>query len=215
MKNLIILLTLSFCFIAISCNSSSNEEKVQDDCRKQLNYVNDTFKRCKPSEETVKSFLDSRAGGCDVYSEKFSDNHETCKENLLTVSCDDVNKFMTVDDVDESLGCFDFPKFKKEEACVTNVVSYCSQYIFKECAYDKLPEYCHKTGTTKDDEAKLWLNVNTEKIKNYCSSTISGNNDMFNDDFFHKTCHNYQVDCNNIEEIDFRNDNWKTECSQE
>jgi hypothetical protein len=222
MKNLIILLSLSLILITASCSGGSGDIDNSNSCSSQFDYVAEAFERCNSSEDIIATFREyQQNNGCDIYDPNTTLNNDkprTCHDGLRALSCEDVNKIKTVDDIDSSLGCFDFPKRTNKEVCEENLTFYCIIDVYKACGYDKLPEYCHVTGKVEDQEGQVTPVLNKEKIIEYCATTIDGDNDMEDKfDLFHRIdeCRNYEFDCENIPEVDFRNDDWKTQCVEQ
>jgi len=221
MKNLTILITLilSLFFITTSCDSggTTGEADTRDDCFIEMEGVARAFKRCNTPENIVNSFSEyENKIGCNIYSKLQSDNWQTCSDALRELSCEDVNKITTVDDIDSSLGCFDFPRKTKKEVCAENYKSYCSS-SFHECGESALTGICDEAKNIYGSSESREISFDDTKLDNHCKTRTDANEEIEMSDFFNETCFRYRnnLECNSVPEFDFRNDDWKTQCSQE
>jgi hypothetical protein len=218
MKNLMILLTLIFSlFLIITSCSDEIIDNSSNDCEKQFNLVNDAFIRCQPTEDVAKAFIAYKEGiGCDIYTQKISDNSQKCEDNLSSLLCNDVNKIKTVDDIDSSLGCFDFLKKTKKDACIENYKRYCSS-SFYECGEGALSGICDDAKNIYGSSESREIDFDESKLDTFCKTAVNANQEVEISDFFNVTCPRYRddLDCATVPEIDFRNDDWKNFCGDE
>ena len=212
----VILLFMVTSFYSISCSSSGTKEARNCEAEK-ANIIN-RLEKCGINETNQSLYSDYlKSPFCETYKDIPSDTYGLCNEIMDKLSCEELGKLDTIDKLNSIPHCFDFPKYTKKDVCESNVKKYCSAFIFEKCGYDKVPEYCHKTGTHKNDEGNGVdvLDLDGNKIDEYCLTTVNADDNISSvEDFFYRTCFNYSIDCNNIQEIDFRNDDWKTMCGE-
>ena len=215
MKKLIILITLTF--IILSCSSSENSKKVNE-CTEQYFALEREISKCNLEETNNTLYIEySKLNNqCKIYQNVASDKNTLCMNNIEALTCEDVAKFKTIQDINGVEGCFDFPKKTKKQACVENYDSYCRS-SFYECGKTALKGICDDTKSIYGTEQSREISFDDSQLENFCNTTVNGSEEIEMGDFFSETCSNYRnnLDCSSVPEFDFRNDDWKTQCSQE
>jgi len=228
LKSIILhLLLVSLVIGSISCSDKLKDDNNDNDrninfCSSQLELTIDLIRKCNIDTTPIMSNINTFSI-CSTYQNYgisgSYDDYKRCIKNLESLSCEDLSEIETENDLKKIDSCLNIPKKTKKEVCIINHTGYCINNIYNKCGYEKLPQNCYKTGTKVDDEGRTKVVLDETRIKDYCENTINGDEDIATvKDFFYETCGDYenlQVDCNNIQEIDFRNDSWKTQCTKE
>jgi hypothetical protein len=215
MKNLIILLILSMTFFATSCVETTSSELENPCVLEELAVVTKT-RDCNVNNSTLADETIYQQLTCQLYSvTQESVTHDSCINNLELLTCEE---FVNMDSVQgfEDLGCFNYPKGTKKDACAINYKSYCSS-SFYECGETALSGICLDASSIYGSSESREIDFDTSKLKTYCASTINGDEDVELDDSFSRICPQYRDElvCDSIPDFDFRNDDWKTQCIEQ
>jgi len=213
MKTLI--LVLSLFLITTSCDnggSTISDESGVNNCREESSYISDLYKKCgQEIEFDVFCKIYENDGATGSY-----ESYLNCTNNLDNLSCDDLAEIETVNDIDSSLGCFDFPKKTKKDACVENYKNYCSS-SFYECGETALTGICDDAKNIYGSSESREIDFDKSKLEAFCKTTVNGSTEIEMSDLFNETCSRYRdnLECNSVPEFDLRNDDWKTQCIQD
>ncbi len=148
-----------------------------------------------------KFFDDEKLYELNKYGKK---KQKRCIKNIENLSCEDINKFDTIDEILENGidSCFDFKRKTKKSVCKENYKEYCRSINYVCSGYMELCEQL------KDEN----------KLEEYCS--LASDEFIQEKDYF--SCpyleDNVKKVCENIPDnfiFDFRGDSWKNELPEE
>jgi hypothetical protein len=216
------IVTLTLVFIIFSCNNSpvkENKDKndIINNCGGEFNELQKAFIDCNGEYNSYfKNY--ELSGACLLYSNvsyESQDNH-ICKDTINNFSCLELSNIKTISDFEALQGCLDFTKKTKTEVCFETQLNYCNQ-IYYECGISKLYGICNESETYinhSEDGTTEEIKFNETSFQNYCLEMIDGSDKIssLNDMFYYGCSIANNLDCSNIQEIDFRNDDWKTLC---
>jgi hypothetical protein len=223
MYKIIITILLISLFI-FSCTEEIEVIQHEDgynDCSPEFGKLYSRYMEC--NNENYFSYFAAGSSDCNIYSVWKSETVNTCKENLDALSCEEIATINTIDKFEEIDGCLNFPRKTKKEACIENYKIYCvdllscgEEALYGICTeYEKLEEKeinCDDNG--QNCETYTPIIFDESKFDTYCSIE-NGENPIIEDDLYIRGCgKSNNIDCNNIQELDFRNNSWKTVCEE-
>ncbi len=220
-KNLTTLLTLllSLFLITTSCdNGGYIDASTIDQCGEQHSKIVLMLEKCEINVSNNSLYKEYASFGdiCKVYQTVSSDKNDLCRSNIEALTCNDVSALNTVDKLNSIDGCFDFPKKTKKEVCVENYKSYCKS-SFYECGESALRGICDDAKNIYGSSESREISFDETKLESYCKTRSDASTEIEKSDLFNQTCSRYRenLDCATVPEFDFRNDNWKTQCTQD
>jgi len=217
-----ILISLTTLFVFIMINACAKDESSESPsysgetiCEAEYKHLTNLIRSCNNSQEEVfehscRNTLEEQ--GTNIHTGTY---YKDCAKSLNELTCEELNNIKSRDDFKNVEDCLVYPDAKKIGICVMNTSVYCNN-ISDKCGNEKLYGIC---VTSKheyiDDEDRNKTDFKHEMIVNHCKEMANKDEKANFNDLLYHTCENYQIDCSNVQEFDFRNDDWKTQCLAE
>ena len=203
MKKIIVLILMSILVLA-SCyeESSDTPEHCDEEVRIFYNHV---VGDCNLSTKDRKKLT------CSGLRGKSSPTYDKCIENIKKLSCERANEIETNEDFKTVDGCMNYEVIKRTRKviCAQHQENYCRQ-IFHDCGKDALYSACKSPSYNGSEEAPQ-VEFNKGEIAIYCKDTVNGDDVVVGLAPEESLCY-HEIDCSNVQELDFRDDSWKSYC---
>lgn len=213
--------TLLISIISYGCSkeNSNIQKDYEDICYYVMSRMSEKISEC---EGETSDFQENNSEYCKQWviddEELAQEKYDECLTNIKELSCDNAIQIETTDDFKQLAGCLE--GFKKatpptnEEVCVGNYIAYCSQ-SFYECGESILYSVCDESKNVYGSTESKEITFNSEIIKNFCMEMNNSSELSDTSNYILNYCPDFRenTDCGNFQELDFRSDNWKDQCT--
>lgn len=217
----IYLFSIFLLLISLGCVSKNNSGGTGINvCNYEMILLRNLITQC-PDAETYTMPENLKEGSCKLFKadgvlteNEQEDPYYSCIDTLESMACDALLSIKTIEDFQAINGCLDLKKRTKKDLCVINQSRYCAS-LYNNCGRESLSEICENSFGYEKDETDV-VRFNESKLAVFCEDTIDGDEEITTlDEFFCSYMGAPDLECNNIPDLDFRNNSWKSYCSGE